>query len=89
MTNFNKEEFYNEEIEKRVIELKQICAREKLPMFICICTQNDKNGTIYKKDMISPTTHGIELKENLIPKFVDVTLGFETVQPRQDIEIEF
>ena len=89
MTKFDKEAFYNEEIVKRVFELKQICAREKIPMFISFCVKNDKSGSFYKHDMISPGPHEIEIKDNLFPKFVNVTLGFDTIQPRTDVEIEY
>ena len=88
-TVFDKEDVYTNEIEQKVIELKQLCNRERLPFFIAICTKNDEHGTEYKKEMLSAVTQEVRLKEDLIPKFVNVTLGFDIVQPVAAVEIEY
>lgn len=88
-TEFNKEEFYNEEIEKRIIELKQLCNREKIPFFVAVCVKNDKHGTEYKKDMLTAQICDVELKDDIVPKLVNVTLGFDIIQPTTIPEIEY
>lgn len=88
-TEFNKEAFYNEEIEKKIIELKQLCNRENLPFFVAVCVKNDKNETEYKKDMLTAQICEVELKDDIIPKLVNVTLGFDIIQPTTIPEIEY
>ena len=90
LTEFNKEKVYKEKIEKLVDELRQICNQENMPMFLAICTSNNKKCTTYHKEAVTAATHEVKLKEDLIPKFINVTLGFETILPNEipDIEIE-
>ena len=89
MCDFNKESVYDNEIAELVEQIKRICSREKMPMFITVCTQNSKDGTVYRNDMISAATHNVALTDDRIPRFVNVTLGFNTVPPVEIPEIEF
>ena len=90
ITEFNKEKIYKSKVEPLVDELRQICNQENLPMFLAVCTANSQSGTTYHKEAVTSTTHGVALKEDLIPKFINITLGFETIFPSEipDILIE-
>jgi hypothetical protein len=88
-TVFNKEKFYTANIEEKVNELVALCSQEDIPMFIAICVSNDNKKTCFKKEVVTAATHNIHLKEDIIPKLIDVTLGFDTVLPSKMTDIEF
>ena len=87
--NFNKENIYNERIAEKVSELIQICNEERMPCFIAVCTENSKKETVYKKEALTAAIYGMELTDDIIPKLVNVTLGFDTVSPQEIEEIEY
>ena len=89
LTKYDKTREYASEIEEKVTELIQLCNRERLPMFLAIAVKNDEEGTEYVKEMFSSASNNIYLKEDYIPRFINVTNGFMTIPPAEDIEIEF
>lgn len=88
-TEFDKQDIYELKIQPKVAELVKICSREDIPLFVAACTKNDENGTEYQKEAVTPGTHDIKLKDDVITKFIDVTLGFEVVPPRSIPNLNF
>ena len=88
-TCFNKNDIYETEIAEHINIIKQVCSREGMPMFVTVCVENNDRETGYRNDMISAKTHGVTLKDDRIPEFVNVTLGFNTVPPTEVPEIDF
>lgn len=93
---FNKKKEYDELIAPKVEELQRLCHIQKIPMFITVCVENDDKQTEYIKEMVSAATCGFELTDNQISKHVNVSLGFDTIQPSadatlnmEDIDIEY
>lgn len=86
---FNKELVYKNSIEPLVNEIKKICCKEKMPMFIAVCVSNDKTKTEYEKDVVSADISEIKLTEDIIPNLINVTLGFDTVIPNEAIDLDF
>lgn len=86
--DFNKTDIYKEILEEKILEIKRLCHREKMPVFISVCVKNDENETIYEKEMVSAATCELKLKDDQIAKMVNVTLGFDTIQPTGVTEIE-
>lgn len=86
--NFDKRGIYKEQIEAKVIELKQLCHMEKIPMFITLCLANNEKETFYEKDMVSPTTCNYRLTDDQLVKHINVTLGFDTIQPSSEVTLE-
>ena len=80
-TYFDKTDNYKSILEDKILEIKRICHREKLPMFIAVCVKNNETETVYEKEMVSAATCNLDLKDNQIAKMVNVTRGFDTVQP--------
>ena len=89
IAKFNKEKEYKEEILPLIQELKKKCNYLEMPMFVTVCTQNNKEGTVYENDMINPVIYDAKLKENLFPHLVNVMNGFNTVPYEKPFEIEF
>ena len=89
LTKFDKRDIYESEIEGKVIELLQLCNKYRMPMFVAIAVKNDEDGTEYMKEMFSSASNDIMLKDDYIRNFVNITNGFSTIPPVEDIEIEF
>ena len=89
LTTFDKTSEYSNEIEEKVTELIQLCNKERLPMFLAIAVKNSEEGTEYVNELFSSVSNNIYLKEDYIPHFVNITNGFTTIPPAEDIEIEF
>lgn len=88
MIEFDKSDIYEKVIKEKITELKKLCNQERMPMFIAVCTENSKDGTHYEADIVGSYSSNIILKEDLIPKFINVFNGFDTVPPEETIEIE-
>lgn len=88
-TVFDKTEFYSKEISDKVDELVRICTREKMPMFISICVKNDDKETEYKNDMVSAYPLEVHLKDDMIPRFVNILNGFVTTPKKDELEVEY
>lgn len=87
-TEFNKEDLYNKELLEKVYELKLLCNQYRMPMFISICVENDSKGTKYISEMVGSYSNDVKLKNDLIPKYVNVLNGFDTVPKQEILEIE-
>lgn len=83
-TTFNKRNEYESLILGKVEEIKRLCHMHKIPMFITVCVENTKDKTVYEKEMISASTCRYELIDDQIAKHVNVSLGFNTIQPSQE-----
>ena len=87
-TIFNKRTEYESLIEEKVMELKKLCHIHRIPIFITVCVENTADKTLYEKEMISAATCGYEIADDQIAKHVNVTLGFDTIQPSSDMDID-
>ena len=79
--NFDKTSVYESLIEEKVNELRRLCGQENIPMFITICLKNNENDTEYVNKAITPVTQGYTLKNDIITKCIDVSLGFDVIAP--------
>lgn len=87
-TIFNRQKEYDDLVREKINDLKKLCHMQKMPMFITVCTKNDEKGTVYEKEMVSAATCGCELFDNQIAKHVNVSLGFDTIQPSSEATLE-
>lgn len=81
---FNKSDIYDKVIKEKITELKKLCNQERMPMFVAVCTENTEKGTRYEADIVGSYSNDIILKNDLIPKFINVFNGFDTV-PHEDV----
>lgn len=88
MTEFDKKDIYEQVLKEKILELKLLCNRERMPMFIAVCTENSKKETRYEAELVGSYSNGIILKEDLVPKFLNVYNGFDTVPHDTTIEID-
>lgn len=87
-TEYNKENIYNKEILEKVYELKLLCNKHRLPMFVSVCVKNDNNESKYVSEMVGSQSNNVILKNDLIPKFVNVLNGFDTIPKQEILEVE-
>ena len=88
MTEFDKRDIYEKMIKDKVYELKLLCNRERIPMFFSACVENSKKGSTYESEIVGSCSNGIELKKDLIPKYINVYNGFDTVPHDEVLELE-
>ena len=86
-SRFNKEEVVENELKKKIKEIKEICQKEKIPMFISLCYRNTDEKSYYYDDMIGSKSNGIILKDDRFRNYVNITNGFKTILPTNDIEM--
>lgn len=89
ITEFDMTDVYNKEVFHKVEELKLLCNKYKIPMFVSLCVKNDKKESVYVSDMVGTNSNDIHLKNDKIPKYVNVLNGFNTVPPSMEVEIDF
>ena len=71
-----------------VFSLKQRCYECGIPFFISAAVANLDGGTVYKNEMVSPLMVNADLLDDKISRYVNVLSGFNTVLPKEAIEIE-
>ena len=76
------------EIEEKIKELLELCQINRIPMFLSVALQNDKNGTKYKNIMYSAKVHDIRLTDDQIEKHILISNGFCAVPKREAVEID-
>lgn len=89
ITVYNKRNVYKDILEKKVEELKKLCIREGVPMFVSFAIENNLERTVYQNDAIFPFDLDVKLKNNLYPLHLNVLNGFKTVlAEKRPIDIE-
>lgn len=88
-TKYNKKKVYENEIFDKINELKLLCNKEKIPMFFACAIESTDKKTTYVTEYVGSKSNGIELKEDKITGFINVVNGFETVPPKNIIEIDY
>lgn len=86
-TKFDKTDEYETEIINLVFKLRAACNRNKIPMFLSLAVKNDKNGTVYKNEMVSADSLGYKLQDDHLVRFVDILNGFDAVPKRENMEV--
>lgn len=89
VTEFDASEIYEKEILDLITKLRIVCNRNKVPMFVSVCIQNNKNESVYKNEMVGAASSGITLKDDKLVKYVNVLNGFDTVPKKETDEFEF
>lgn len=85
---FNKRKEYESQIEEKVEELKRLCNKANIPMFFAACLSNDEKETNYNVELLSPGVCGVKLTKDWFSRFVNVTMGFDTVAPSANISFD-
>lgn len=70
---------YQAELKSKIEDIKLICAMHKLPMFITVCTKNNEEESIYMTEVVGSFSNGVQLKDDRIPKHINVMNGFDTI----------
>ena len=86
---FDKTEEYNKILSGLMHNVIKYCSANGIPVFISACIKNDKDGSLYKSDMVSAASADIKLIDDKLVKFVNVLNGFDTVPKHDDIEMNF
>ena len=89
VTKFNQKKYFENEIYNKVNELKLLCNAAKIPMFFACATVSTDKKTTYETEYVGTESNDIHLKDDKITEFINVVNGFETIPPRNIVEIEF
>lgn len=89
ISRYDKTEEYENEVMELAFQLRKVCNRLKIPMFLSICVKNDNKESVYKNEMVSAVSEGIQLQDDKLVKFVNVLNGFETVPKSEDDMYDF
>ena len=76
------------EIQEKIDELKAICGRESLPMFVSLAISNDEEKTTYMSDFVDPILLGLNLNDDKMHEHMKVLEGFVTVPKDRPLEME-
>lgn len=77
---YSKKDVYTEKIEPLILELKNICNSERMPMFVSVATDNQPEGTTYASEVVLAST-GTALTDNRIASILLSLNGFEIDYP--------
>ena len=83
LTTYNKQAVWDEHCVPALRRLVSLCSIYDIPLFITACISNDRSGSAYVSDMVSPDVKGIVLKEDHIPKHLAVMRGYDVHLPDQ------
>lgn len=83
---FNKKKIYNEQVAPIVTELKNVCTKNGIPVFITSCVADGQKGCQYESDMVSPTMLKLDLTDDHYPKHLAVLNGFEVAPFKKEVE---
>ena len=79
LTKYDLTDFYVNEIQPAIIEIKKKCKLRNLPFAFVCAVKNDKNGTEYKKEHVLTGSCGITLKNNMFEQYLAALCGFDLV----------
>lgn len=88
---FDKSVVVKKEIAPLIKNIKEICLREQIPMFVSIAAK-DMGNTEYVNEMLSPVSLGIQLSNDKISPMLKVVNDNFDVVPKhlhEPLEIEF
>ena len=83
LTTFNKQAVWDEQCVPALRRLVSLCSIYDIPLFVTACIRNDRSGSVYVNDMVSPDVKGIVLREDHIPKHLAVMRGYDVHLPDQ------
>lgn len=77
-----------EAAKEKIEELLDICQLNGIPMFVCIVTDNSKEGTKYYNQLYSAKAHAIDLTDDQIAKHILIANGFKAVPKREALDLD-
>ena len=80
ITEYNKTREFHKEIEPLVCQLKDLCAKHSIPMFMAFAIKNSEEGTVYDYEMLMAASRR-KLKENQINSLVLSVNDFDVNYP--------
>ena len=88
MNEYDKKEFYNENIRSLIEQVDVICAEAHIPFFFTAAVSNEHGETQYENTARTPAPLEVALNDDKITEHVKVSAGFETILPETLPEIE-
>lgn len=73
---------------EKIEELLDICQLNGIPMFVCIVTDNNEEGTKYYNQLYSAKAHAIDLTDDQIAKHILIANGFKAVPKREALDLD-
>ena len=88
VTEFNREECFEENIQQTVEELVLKLKHYNLPFGLVVAVKNSKKATKYITELNGAVPMGLRLTDDKFPEIINVMRGFQTVPPAEMTEME-
>lgn len=83
----DKTEVFDKEVKPLVEELKKLCYKRKIPMFMAFAISENSKMTRYKNEILTTAQMRMNpLKDDRISHFVRVIKGYKTIAPEDEME---
>lgn len=80
---FDKRDLYETKVKPLSDELVKMCSILNIPVYVCIATKNDEDGTMYEQDGVPAYACRFTLQDDWFTKFINIGLGFETIRKEE------
>lgn len=86
--NFDKTNEYDTKLSGMMREMIKYCSVNGIPVFISACIKNDNKESVYRSDMVSAASAGVNLTDDRLIRYVNVLNGFDTVPPADKMKMD-
>lgn len=88
VTEFNREECFEKNIQETVEELVLKLKHYNLPFGLVVAVKNSKDATKYVIELNGAVPMGLRLADDKFPEIINVMRGFQTIPPAEMTEME-
>lgn len=88
VTEFNREECFEENIQQIVEELVLKLKHYNLPFGLVVAVKNSQKSTKYITELNGAVPMGLRLADDKFPEIINVMRGFQTIPPAEMTEME-
>ncbi len=85
---YNRQDVFKKHIQKKAEELNELCKQLGVVSFMSFAVKDCDNETEYKNYIYGSTSNGIRLSNDQIRGHVNVSNGFQTVPPGDNIDAD-
>ena len=85
---YNRQDVFKKHIQKKAEELNELCKQLGVVSFMSFAVKDYDNETEYKNYIYGSTSNGIRLSNDQIRGHVNVSTGFQTVPPGDNIDAD-
>ena len=88
MTEYSRQDEYNNEIKQHVKEILLLCDKYQIPVFMTFAVGNNRSNTDYITETLSASAEDVVLAEDRISKYILIGCGFDIVPAKKELTYE-